>query len=432
MPERVIRFARFIAASGPASAAAGLMLVAMTVLALIALLGDPDAASATTRIALHQPDEHAEGHGETAHDEAHAAADPHHGEASPDAQGEDGHDAVGELIEATVDAAHTATANFVAPDMLAPAPADGLTEPGEFGPLPTVSMDGHTSRETYARPAAPGDIRPQIALIISGLGRSRDVSEDAVRRLPRNVTLAFSPYAPGLQNWIDAARATGHEVILELPMEPFDYPANDPGPHTLLANGSPEENARRLDYLMSRATGYFAVMNRMGARFTAVDSATQAVLHRVASRGVGFIYDGAAPRPQLANAADAVDLSLAAADRLIDARLERDHLDEQLLHLEALAIQNGDALGVGQAYPLTVELVNTWASALERRGFALVPASAILERRAAHTHERLVAEAEAASSRHDRAVTYATVRASFGRHDEEEEDSDGGDHGGGH
>ena len=30
------------------------------------------------------------------------------------------------------------------------------------------------------------------------------------------------------------AREAGHEVLLEVPMEPFDYPDNDPGPQTLL------------------------------------------------------------------------------------------------------------------------------------------------------------------------------------------------------
>ena len=30
------------------------------------------------------------------------------------------------------------------------------------------------------------------------------------------------------------ARSEGHELFLQAPMEPFDYPDNDPGPQTLL------------------------------------------------------------------------------------------------------------------------------------------------------------------------------------------------------
>lgn len=35
------------------------------------------------------------------------------------------------------------------------------------------------------------------------------------------------------------AREAGHEILLQLPMEPFDYPDSDPGPQTLLASAAP-------------------------------------------------------------------------------------------------------------------------------------------------------------------------------------------------
>ncbi|MDP1340887.1 divergent polysaccharide deacetylase family protein, partial [Klebsiella variicola] len=74
----------------------------------------------------------------------------------------------------------------------------------------------------------------------------------AIETLPPEVTLSFAPYGPRLQEWIDKAREAGHEVLLELPMEPFGYPQNDPGPHTLLTGGNTAENISRLEWLMSR------------------------------------------------------------------------------------------------------------------------------------------------------------------------------------
>ncbi len=39
-----------------------------------------------------------------------------------------------------------------------------------------------------------------------------------------------------------SARSGGHEILLEVPLEPFDYPENDPGPDTLLTGQAPRDN----------------------------------------------------------------------------------------------------------------------------------------------------------------------------------------------
>ena len=85
------------------------------------------------------------------------------------------------------------------------------------------------------------------------MGLNRTVTQAAIDELPPEVALSFAPYTEDLQAWIDRARAAGHEVLIEAPMEPFDYPNNDPGPHTLLADGAAEENGRRLAWLLSQA-----------------------------------------------------------------------------------------------------------------------------------------------------------------------------------
>src|SRR4029077_15730556 len=118
----------------------------------------------------------------------------------------------------------------------------------------------------YARPVTLTG-KPRVALIIGGLGLNAKATREAIASLPPEVTLSFVPYADGLQGWIDMARAAGHEVLLEAPMEPKDYPDNDPGPYTLMADGQQADTTRRLEWLLSRATGYFGVTNYLGSRF---------------------------------------------------------------------------------------------------------------------------------------------------------------------
>ena len=190
----------------------------------------------------------------------------------------------------------------------------------------------------YARPRV--QVRtagPRVALIVGGLGLNPASTKAAIERLPAEVTLSFVPYAQGLQGWIDLARANGHEVMIEIPMEPADYPDNDPGPlHPALSTASPQDTAKRLDWLLSRATGYFAVTNYLGQKFVASDPGMGAFLGELKARGVGFIDDGSARRRR-------GGFARASADAVIDDQLSADAIAAQLSNLEQTAKVKGSA-----------------------------------------------------------------------------------------
>ncbi len=261
------------------------------------------------------------------------------------------------------------------------APIAGLTQPGPLGPLPIIAQDGRRPSQVYARPfAAQGD-RPKIAIIVGGLGFNARTTTQAIEELPPEVTLSFVPYAADLQRWIDMARARGHEVMLELPMEPFDPEADDTGPQTLLAAAEAQQNVQRLENLLSRGAGYFGVTNYQGARFAASAQASAPVVQQLRRRGLAFISSGIGQRTALSVEAQRAGLPSTAADRIIDARREAEAIDEQLLNLEAIALQNGSALGAGFAYPVTMVQVSDWARDVSTRGYTLAPASAVLSTR---------------------------------------------------
>jgi len=254
------------------------------------------------------------------------------------------------------------------------APIAGLYAPGPGGPLPIIATDGRTPFDAYKRPFA-GNGRPKIAIVIGGLGLNARATRQAIETLPPEVTLSFAPYAEGLQGWIDEARAHGHEVLLEIPMEPLDYPDNDPGPYTLMADGSPPEVVKKLEWVLSRATGYFGLTNYLGSRFLTSPGAYRAFANAAAGRGLGFIDDGSGAK--LSGGL----LPRASAERVIDDQLSQSAIDQQLLALESGAMQRGQALGAGFAYPITLDKVAKWATSLGDRGFQLAPASAMAVRR---------------------------------------------------
>lgn len=256
---------------------------------------------------------------------------------------------------------------------LAQAPIAGLTAPGPGGgPLPIIGADGRTAAEAYARPFTPNG-RPKVSVVIGGLGLNAQTTRAAIETLPGEITLSFAPYAEGLQGWIDLARAHGHEVLLETPMEPTDYPANDPGPYTLIAANRPEDTVRKLEWLMSRATGYFGLSNYLGARFVDNDQAMATFNGVLKARGLAFVDDGLAARR-------AGPIPRASADRVIDDELSAGAIDTQLKALENGAGARGQSLGSGFAYPVTINQVRIWAAGLQGRGLQLAPASALAHR----------------------------------------------------
>ena len=255
------------------------------------------------------------------------------------------------------------------------APLAGLHQAGPNGPVPRIGADGRVPAQAYARPFASNG-KPMVSLIVGGLGLNAATTRAAIERLPAEVTLSFVPYADGLQAWIDLARAHGHEVMIELPMEPTGYPDTDPGPYTLLANAGADDVEAKLDWLMSRATGYFAMTNYLGDRFATSDEATGTLMSILRQRGVAFIDDGSMRRRPGA-------FARASADRIIDEQQTPAAIIGQLNALEASAKTRGAALGTGFSYPVTVEAAARWTAGLEARGLQLAPASAIIRRPAA-------------------------------------------------
>ncbi|HCW50159.1 MAG TPA: hypothetical protein DGP25_09355, partial [Brevundimonas sp.] len=243
---------------------------------------------------------------------------------------------------------------------------------GPNGPLPRIAADGRVPAQAYARPFRSNG-KPMVALVVGGLGLNTATTRAAIERLPAEVTLSFVPYAEGLQSWIDLARAHGHEVMIELPMEPTGYPDNDPGPYTLLSSGGADDVAVKLDWLLARATGYFGVTNYLGDRFATSDEGVNALMTHLRQRGLAFLDDGSMRRRPGA-------FARASADRVIDEEQTPAAILRQFNALEAAAKTNGAALGTGFSYPVTVQAAARWTAGLEARGLQLAPASAMTRR----------------------------------------------------
>ncbi len=255
-----------------------------------------------------------------------------------------------------------------------------LTELSRHGPIPVIGPNGARASVAFAHPRQlPPDKTgaPHIAIIVAGLGISASGTADALSKLPAPVTLAIAPYGADLNALAARARQENHEVLLQAPMEPFDYPNNDPGPQTLLTSLSAGQNIDRLQWLMSRFQGYVGIVGYMGARFTANEKALAPVLQETAKRGLIYVDDGASSRSVAAQIAGSQNLPFVKTDIVIDAVPTPEEIDHALARLELAAREHGSAVGIFSAQPATIARVAAWAKAVEGRGYVLVPVTMV-------------------------------------------------------
>lgn len=255
-------------------------------------------------------------------------------------------------------------------------PDRALIEDSEIGPLPIRGEDGRRPFDAYARPWS-GARGARVAIVIGGLGVSQSGTQHAIEQLPPEVTLAFASGGNSLDRWMQAARRGGHEVLMQVPLEPFDYPQVDPGRNTLTVDASAAENRERLHWALSRITNYTGIMNYMGARFVTDDGAMTPLFGELARRGLMYVDDGSLARSLAPQLAQSSGVPFAAADIAIDANRDRGAILGKLDDLERTARANGFAVGVGAAFDVTVDAVATWVQEAQRRGIEIVPVSAV-------------------------------------------------------
>lgn len=268
---------------------------------------------------------------------------------------------------------------------LTPAPQLKVTEVSSYGPLPRIGKGGEKASRVYERTTSLNVIHsdaPKIAILLGGMGLNEKLTLRAIKELPADVTLAFAPYGNNLQEQVNRARAEGHEVFLQVPLEPIGFPANNPGPKTLSGDASDAENIDALRWHLSRFTGYAGVVNYMGSRYLSMPKAIKPLLVELKQRGVFFLEDGSMALSATEGTARAMQLPIKRAKVVIDSDPNPQAIIAALTLLEEEATGTGFAIGTGTGLDVTIDTVKEWAKAAAERGIILVPITASYKGRA--------------------------------------------------
>ena len=262
---------------------------------------------------------------------------------------------------------------------LAQAPLPGLSEDSPEGPAPRISETGQLPWQAYARPFNLADPRPKIAIVMANIGLARFASDQAINRLPANVTMGIDLEGTSVSAWADRARQAGHETILVMPMEPFGYPYSDPGAHALLTRLPTSDNLLRLLWGLRQASGYIGITSFSGSHFSTVPEKLTPILQELKQRGLMVLDARVAPHSTIEDLARQMQVPRAAVTSVIDLDPVPSSIDNALSQLEQTARINGYAVAVASPYPSPLDRLEVWSKGLPKRGIALAPLSAMVK-----------------------------------------------------
>ena len=255
-----------------------------------------------------------------------------------------------------------------------PAPLDTLRqEPGDHdrhGGLAQTHglIAAPVVAETPAPPPTPPAVpvaavggRPMIAVVLDDLGLNRPAARRAIA-LPGPLTLAFMTYAERLPDLATKARASGHETLVHVPMEP-ESGAEDPGPNALLTAHDSATLHERLTWGLNRFEGYVGINNHMGSRFTSQSEGMRTVFSQLRARGLLFLDSKTTAASVGRTLAEEYGVLYVARDVFLDnAYQSRQAIRRQLAQLERIAQRHGSAVGLGHPHRTTLEELAAWIS----------------------------------------------------------------------
>jgi polysaccharide deacetylase 2 family uncharacterized protein YibQ len=270
------------------------------------------------------------------------------------------------------------------PTELPPLPEyhDPLVEASTVTPTQVITpTDVSTSVPLALYPQGAG----KLALVIDDVGMDGPHSAQLLEIVPPEVTLAFLVEGQATPNLAAKAAATGHSLILHLPMEPQGENTPLLGPYGLKVGMDSPTLVAQVAKNLAKLPNVEGVNNHMGSRFTQWEAGMQVVLTELANRGLYFLDSRTAAPTATQAAAEGLKMGLAQRDVFLDHEPNEAAVRAQLQRAVKLAqarMAKGDTrpvVVIGHPLPATLAVLQADLPLLRDAGLTLVPLRAAVK-----------------------------------------------------
>lgn len=257
------------------------------------------------------------------------------------------------------------------------APAREITETVDGLTLPKRLQSGASPAVLYAHPFNRTAEQHLLTFLITDAGMDAQ-SLPLILALPREISVAFSPYARAPQASIETLRNGGFEVWAMAPSMGERYPQDDPGPLGLIASLPTEELLRRLRQVMSDITGSVGFVLPPDESLSDHSKAFTPLLAEIAQRGLLLVSSHPTHSLEQLSRDKKLQEIIRRSDMLLDPEPNAADIEAKLAGLLATAQAKDTFVVTLSARPQTLRILGKW---LEKN---TLPAPVVLAPMSAH------------------------------------------------
>ena len=245
------------------------------------------------------------------------------------------------------------------------------------GPLTIITdrlyLAGVVRKPTASGPrhkANPAN-RGEIAIIIDDFGFRQDmINEFAAIRRP--FTFAVLPFKPYSKEAATKGLASGHQVMLHLPMEPLSGIEPSEANQTIKVGMDGEQVRELIERASAGLTGIIGVNNHQGSRATADQQTMDRVMRVLKEKQLFFVDSRTHARSLAADAARRQKLKTTENDLFLDGIADVAYVKKQLRIAGEMALRMGSITVIGHARPTTAAALREVMPELEAKGIRFV------------------------------------------------------------
>ncbi|MCX5681875.1 MAG: divergent polysaccharide deacetylase family protein [Candidatus Omnitrophica bacterium] len=210
-----------------------------------------------------------------------------------------------------------------------------------------------------------------IALIIDDWGSSKNVST-FITTTDVPVAISVLPKLPYSKTIAECAYANGKEIMLHLPMEPYHTTDHYPKDYIITASMKPEKIKSLIDEFLLTVPGAQGFNNHMGSKATE-DKKLMKIVYSYFKEKNFFIVDSFVSDKSVCEVvAKDLGVPFIKRDVFLDNKADRIYIENRIAELTNLAQQQGHAVGIGHARPLTLQVLEEQIPILKEKGFKFV------------------------------------------------------------
>ena len=225
-------------------------------------------------------------------------------------------------------------------------------------------------------PAPAKRVSNLVCIIIDDFGYDYQVAADFIA-LKSEITFSILPHSPFRYEIADLAHDEHMEILLHLPMEPFNYPKADPGPGALFQSMTPDQLISQLNQNLESVPYIAGVNNHMGSKITSSEPQIHQIFSILKKNELFFIDSRTTNKSICRPAARLFKLPFAQRSVFLDNRQDEVEIQKQLIKLVEMAEKKGEAVGIGHAYQITCDVLKNQLPWIKSK-VTLVPASRIV------------------------------------------------------